>query len=223
MASETEVSRPWTDDELKSDNTAKKAIATFLQEHASKKFLRAHKMLGSLKQITKVCNKDQFVKAYKELFEQKAFKGPDDEEEDLEEVTKKAAEIKIKPKPVHEEKVVEAPKYTKKVLKQGDKTTFAKKGDLVSVWYTGKLTDNTVFDTNIQSGKKKKTAIPLKFKVGTGKVIRGWDEGLQTMTLNEKAELTIEPEWAYGRKGKPEAKIPQNATLIFEVELVGVD
>ena len=85
------------------------------------------------------------------------------------------------------------------------------------VRYTGKLTNGKVFDSN-QSGSKKKKQ-PLKFKgelpctsascyisfiVGVGRVIRGWDEGLMTMTKGEKATLTIEPEWAYGRKGMPE-------------------
>ncbi|XP_022091326.1 peptidyl-prolyl cis-trans isomerase FKBP3-like [Acanthaster planci] len=222
MAAENEVTRPWTDEEIVSDDIGKKAIATFLQEHASKRFLRDHKMLGALKHVVKTCNKDQFVKAYKDLFEKKAFKGPGDDEEELEEVTKKTAEVHVKPKP-KEEKVAEVPHFTKKIVKQGDKSTFPKKGDYASVWYTGKLTDGTVFDTNITTGKKKKAATPLKFKVGTGQVIRGWDEGVLTMSLNEKAELTIQPDWAYGKKGKPESKIPPNATLIFEVELIGID
>ncbi|XP_038073144.1 peptidyl-prolyl cis-trans isomerase FKBP3-like [Patiria miniata] len=222
MAGESDVTRPWTDEEIASDDIGKKAIATFLQEHAAKRFLRDHKMLGALKHVVKTCNKEQFVKAYKELFEKKAFKGPHDDEEELEEVTKKTAEVKVKPK-VKEEKVAEVPHFHKKILKHGDRTTYPKKGDYASVWYIGKLTDNTVFDTNTASGKKKKDNTPLKFKVGTGQVIRGWDEGVQTMTLHEKAELTIQPDWAYGKKGKPDAKIPSNATLIFEVELVGID
>ncbi|XDC87009.1 hypothetical protein R6Z07F_018182 [Ovis aries] len=86
------------------------------------------------------------------------------------------------------------------------------------------LQDGTVFDTNIQtSSKKKKNAKPLSFKVGIGKVIRGWDEALLTMSKGEKARLEIEPEWAYGKKGQPDAKIPPNAKLIFEVELVDID
>ncbi|XP_012498414.1 PREDICTED: peptidyl-prolyl cis-trans isomerase FKBP3 [Propithecus coquereli] len=116
------------------------------------------------------------------------------------------------------------PKYTKSVLKKGDKTNFPKKGDVVHCWYTGTLQDGTVFDTNIQtSSKKKKNAKPLSFKVGVGKVIRGWDEALLTMSKGEKARLEIEPEWAYGKKGQPDAKIPPNAKLIFEVELVDID
>ncbi|KAM6069642.1 peptidyl-prolyl cis-trans isomerase FKBP3 isoform 2-T2 [Theristicus caerulescens] len=116
------------------------------------------------------------------------------------------------------------PKYTKSILKKGDKTNFPKKGDTVHCWYTGKLQDGTVFDTNIQtSSKKKKAAKPLSFKVGVGKVIRGWDEALLTMSKGEKAQLEIEPEWAYGKKGQPDAKIPPNAKLFFEVELVDIE
>uniref|UniRef100_A0A8C6ZXW3 peptidylprolyl isomerase n=1 Tax=Nothoprocta perdicaria TaxID=30464 RepID=A0A8C6ZXW3_NOTPE len=116
------------------------------------------------------------------------------------------------------------PRYTKSVLKKGDKTNFPKKGDTVHCWYTGKLQDGTVFDTNVQTGsKKKKAAKPLSFKVGIGKVIRGWDEALLTMSKGEKAQLEIEPEWAYGKKGQPDAKIPPNAKLFFEVELVDIE
>uniref|UniRef100_A0A670HU84 peptidylprolyl isomerase n=1 Tax=Podarcis muralis TaxID=64176 RepID=A0A670HU84_PODMU len=85
------------------------------------------------------------------------------------------------------------PKYTKSVLKKGDKINFPQKGDVVYCWYTGKLQDGTVFDSNIQtSSKKKKAAKPLSFKVGIGKVIRGWDEALLTMSKGEKAHLEIE-------------------------------
>ena len=54
-------------------------------------------------------------------------------------------------------------------------------------------------------------------------MIKGWDEALLTMSVGEVAQITIEPEWAYGKKGVPEAKIPPNATLIFELELMGYD
>uniref|UniRef100_A0A3B3BVN3 peptidylprolyl isomerase n=1 Tax=Oryzias melastigma TaxID=30732 RepID=A0A3B3BVN3_ORYME len=116
------------------------------------------------------------------------------------------------------------PKYSKTTLKKGDKTNIPKKGDTVSCWYTGSLEDGTVFDTNVPSAaKKKKQAKPLSFKVGVGKVIRGWDEALLTMSKGETARLEIEPEWAYGKKGLPDSKIPPNAKLIFEVELVSID
>ncbi|KPP62977.1 peptidyl-prolyl cis-trans isomerase FKBP3-like, partial [Scleropages formosus] len=100
------------------------------------------------------------------------------------------------------------PKYTKSVLKKGDKVNFPKKGDTVSCWYTGTLEDGTVFDTNIPStARKKKQSKPLSFKVGTGRVIRGWDEALLTMSKGETAKVEIEPEWAYGKKGLPESNI----------------
>uniref|UniRef100_A0A8C0LY97 peptidylprolyl isomerase n=1 Tax=Canis lupus familiaris TaxID=9615 RepID=A0A8C0LY97_CANLF len=113
-------------------------------------------------------------------------------------------------------------KGTESIIK-GDKTNFPKKGDVVHCWYTGTLQDGTVFDTNIQTSSKKKNAKPLSFKAGIDKVIRGWDEALLTMSKGEKARLEIEPEWAYGKKGQPDAKIPPNGKLIFEVELVDID
>ncbi|CAD7691230.1 unnamed protein product [Nyctereutes procyonoides] len=82
-----------------------------------------------------------------------------------------------------------------------------------------KLNEDKPKETN----SKKKNAKPLSFKVGIGKVIRGWDEALLTMSKGEKARLEIEPEWAYGKKGQPDAKIPPNGKLIFEVELVDTD
>uniref|UniRef100_A0A3B3QE35 peptidylprolyl isomerase n=1 Tax=Paramormyrops kingsleyae TaxID=1676925 RepID=A0A3B3QE35_9TELE len=116
------------------------------------------------------------------------------------------------------------PKYTKSVLKKGDKVNFPKKSDTVSCWYTGTLEDGTVFDTNIPAtAKKKKQSKPLSFKVGMGRVIRGWDEALLTMSKGETAKIEIEPEWAYGKKGQPDSKIPPNAKLIFEVELVSIE
>uniref|UniRef100_A0A8C8SIZ8 peptidylprolyl isomerase n=1 Tax=Pelusios castaneus TaxID=367368 RepID=A0A8C8SIZ8_9SAUR len=159
------------------------------------------------------------------IFSSQCFKGT----EIAAKVTEQVKNVKInedKAKEIkHEETAEEGPpKYTKSILKKGDKTNFPKKGDVVHCWYTGKLQDGTVFDTNIQtSSKKKKGAKPLSFKVGVGKVIRGWDEALLTMSKGEKAHLEIEPEWAYGKKGQPDAKIPPNAKLVFEVELVDID
>ncbi|KAI8480768.1 FK506-binding protein 2B [Branchiostoma belcheri] len=125
-------------------------------------------------------------------------------------------------KQMFDTKAAEAPKYTKQILKKGDGKNFPSKGDLVSCWYKGMLEDGTVFDTNISDGSRKKKATALKFKVGTGRVIRGWDEGLMTMSKGEKAKLVIEPDWAYGRKGL-EKKIPPHATLTFEVELENIE
>ncbi|XP_065450095.1 peptidyl-prolyl cis-trans isomerase FKBP3 [Chrysemys picta bellii] len=217
--------RQWSAEELRSEALPKKDLIKFLQEHAAQAFLAEHKLLGQIKNVAKTATKDQLVTAYNQLFETQRFKGT----ESADKVTEQVKNIKIdedKTKETKPEETVDEgpPKYTKSILKKGDKTNFPKKGDVVHCWYTGKLQDGTVFDTNIQtSSKKKKGAKPLSFKVGVGKVIRGWDEALLTMTKGEKAHLEIEPEWAYGKKGQPDAKIPPNAKLFFEVELVDID
>ena len=224
MAAEPE--RKYSKEQLESEEVSKKDILSFLQENASKAFLKANKLNGKLNNVAKSFKKDQAIGLYNKVFETKSFKSDadDEEEEVVVEATKKTAAMKMAEKEVAAP--VEKPKYTKKILKKASKPDqIPKKGDLVSCFYTGKLQDGTVFDTNIGKGSKKRggSYVPLKFKVGTGQVIRGWDEALMTMGLDEKAELTIQPEWAYGRKGLPDHKIPQNATLIFEVELTGIE
>ncbi|XP_033013388.1 peptidyl-prolyl cis-trans isomerase FKBP3 [Lacerta agilis] len=217
--------QPWSPEELRGDALPKKEIVRFLQEQAAHKFLSEHKLLGQIKNVAKTASKEQLITAYNELFETKRFKGT----ESPEHVAEQVKNVKIdeeKPKETKPEEAVDEgpPKYTKSILKKGDKINFPKKGDVVHCWYTGKLQDGTVFDSNIQtSSKKKKAAKPLSFKVGVGKVIRGWDEALLTMSKGEKAHLEIEPEWAYGKKGQPDAKIPPNAKLFFEVELVDIE
>ncbi|XP_036405579.1 peptidyl-prolyl cis-trans isomerase FKBP3 [Megalops cyprinoides] len=219
-----EPTREWSDEQLKSDDLPKKDIIKFLQDNAAHSFLSEHKLMGNIKNVAKTAKKEQLIAAYNELFESKRFKGT----EPVEEVTKQVKDVKIEEKPKQEAKVDPVdegpPKYTKSVLKKGDKTNFPKKGDTVGCWYTGTLEDGTVFDSNIPAtARKKKQAKPLSFKVGMGKVIRGWDEALLTMSKGETAKLEIDPEWAYGRKGQPDSKIPPNAKLIFEVELVSID
>lgn len=94
-----------------------------------------------------------------------------------------------------------------------------KAGDIVSVNYTGKLEDGTVFDSNVDP--KFSHVEPFDFQVGAGQVIPGWDNGLLGMKVGEKKTLVIAPEDAYGEAGAG-GVIPPNATLTFEVELLAI-
>ena len=123
------------------------------------------------------------------------------------------------------------------------------KGDKVRVNYTGKLEDGTIFDSPVDEAwlkARKRKGAALMFKVGsnqvtcaqeqrlkhrmiltlvrahTHQVIRGWDEAVRDMATGERATVTIEPAWAYGKKGVPEAGIPPDARLIFDMELVTI-
>jgi FKBP-type peptidyl-prolyl cis-trans isomerase len=93
----------------------------------------------------------------------------------------------------------------------------AKTGDTVHVQYTGTLMNGDKFDSSYDHGKD-----PFSFTLGQGKVIKGWDQGVVGMKVGGKRKLRIPPDLGYGANGSP-PKIPPNAGLLFDVELVSID
>jgi len=97
----------------------------------------------------------------------------------------------------------------------------AKPGDNLSVNYTGWLWENGAkgkkFDSSLDSGQ------PLQFQLGVGRVIPGWDAGVEGMRVGEKRQLIVPPELAYGKRGAGGGVIPPGATLLFEIELLKVE
>ncbi len=89
-------------------------------------------------------------------------------------------------------------------------------GQTAVVHYTGTLTDGSVFDSSVTRG------VPFRFTLGAGMVISGWDQGVLGMRVGEKIRLTLPPEFAYGAGGYPPV-IPPAATLLFDIELVGIE
>jgi len=98
---------------------------------------------------------------------------------------------------------------------RGGNGPVAKAGQTVSVHYTGWLTDGTKFDSSVDRGQ------PFSFALGAGQVIKGWDEGVAGMKVGEKRKLTIPSDLGYGQRGAGNV-IPPNATLVFDVELLGI-
>ena len=90
-----------------------------------------------------------------------------------------------------------------------------KKGQTISVHYTGTLENGKKFDSSVDRGQ------PYEFRLGEGTVIKGWDEGLATMKVGGKRKLIIPPSLGYGQRGSP-PNIPPNSILHFDVELVAI-
>jgi len=103
-------------------------------------------------------------------------------------------------------------KYVDQAVGTGD---VAVAGKTVSVHYTGWLENGKKFDSSVDRGQ------PFSFPLGAGRVIKGWDEGVQGMKVGGKRKLTIPSDLGYGSRGAG-GVIPSNATLIFDVELLSV-
>ncbi|MGB3947990.1 MAG: FKBP-type peptidyl-prolyl cis-trans isomerase, partial [Bacteroidia bacterium] len=101
--------------------------------------------------------------------------------------------------------------YTIKEKGNGKK---AQVGDKIVVHYTGKLTNDTVFDSSVGRGQ------PFTFKLGVGQVIKGWDEAFQLLQVGDKATIKFGHELGYGERGA--GAIPPKATLIFDVEFLDI-
>lgn len=103
----------------------------------------------------------------------------------------------------------------KEIIQSGADADFKspKVGDEVTVHYVGTLTDGSIFDSS------RAREQPFTFTLGKGEVIQGWDVGVASMCKGEVSKFTFAPKYAYGEEGSP-PKIPQEATLIFEIELI---
>ena len=106
-------------------------------------------------------------------------------------------------------------KYQVKHIKDGDKKTFPSKGDEVYVHYKGTLLDGTKFDSSYDRNE------PLPFTLGTGQVIKCWDECVERLSKGEKIIVTCPSGLAYGKHGAG-GVIPPDADLVFEMELIDI-
>ena len=100
------------------------------------------------------------------------------------------------------------------ISKPEDCTRVAKNGDRLSMHYRGTLLDGTVFDESYKRGQ------PFSFVLGSGMVIRGWEEGIPGMCVGEKRRLRIPPSMGYGNRAV--GSIPANSVLLFDIELLDI-
>jgi len=108
-------------------------------------------------------------------------------------------------------------KVTIETIKEGDNATFPKTGDKLTMHYTGTLADSgTQFDCSRTRGQA------FQFTIGVGQVIEGWDTGVMSLSLGQRAKLMIPSDMGYGERGAG-ADIPPNADLIFDVEVLKIE
>ena len=123
--------------------------------------------------------------------------------------------------PIDNNPAVSSGDFQMTILKEGTGEEQARPGNLVTVHYVGTFADGAKFDSSIDRGE------PLTFILGVGQVIKGWDLGVLGMKIDEQRKLTIPADYAYGEKGVQDKDgnyiIPQNATLMFEVELIALN
>lgn len=127
---------------------------------------------------------------------------------------KPKTETKIESKKVKNPKMIKTASGLEYTITEKGNGRKASKGDKISVHYTGKLTNDTVFDTSVKRG------VPFEFRVGEGNVIKGWDEAFLLLNEGDKATLKISPELGYGDQAQ--GPIPANSTLIFDVEFLKI-
>jgi peptidyl-prolyl cis-trans isomerase A (cyclophilin A) len=127
--------------------------------------------------------------------------------------TTKTTVKKTIPAAVKQEAVTTPSGLTYIITKKGDGAPL-KAGDQISVHYTGLFTNGMIFDSSYNRGQ------PITFPLGAGRVIKGWDEGLQKLRVGDHATFIIPASIAYGAAGK--GPIPPDTTLVFLVEVVGV-
>ncbi|BCR99092.1 FKBP-type peptidyl-prolyl cis-trans isomerase [Aspergillus luchuensis] len=111
---------------------------------------------------------------------------------------------------------------TKEILSPGNGQQFPKPGDQISMHYTGCLYDENAPNKMGKQFDSSRGRGAFKTAIGVGGLIKGWDEAVPQMSVGEKAILTISPDYGYGPRGFP-GLIPPNSTLVFEVELLGIN